>query len=82
MGLIEVQNYATKLKKVEKIREQRVRSGREGSARGLREGSTGSVSHSEAKYSPVLEQGRVTCLRNSSLTSAPQRSVPVVPAEM
>uniref|UniRef100_A0A9J7Y3A8 Intraflagellar transport 88 homolog n=1 Tax=Cyprinus carpio carpio TaxID=630221 RepID=A0A9J7Y3A8_CYPCA len=42
MGLIEVQNYATKLKKVEKIREQRVRSGREGSARGLREGSTGS----------------------------------------
>ncbi|XP_031439050.1 intraflagellar transport protein 88 homolog isoform X6 [Clupea harengus] len=45
MGLKEVQEYATKLKKVEKmkeIREQRVKSGRESSARGRREGSAGS----------------------------------------
>ncbi|XP_043104333.1 intraflagellar transport protein 88 homolog isoform X6 [Puntigrus tetrazona] len=47
MGLKEVQDYATKLKKVEKmkeIREQRVRSGRDSSARGRREGSAGSDS--------------------------------------
>ncbi|KAM3862431.1 intraflagellar transport protein 88 homolog isoform 2-T2 [Diretmus argenteus] len=46
MGLKEVQEYATKLKKVEKmkeIREQRVKSAREGSARGRREGSAGSA---------------------------------------
>uniref|UniRef100_A0AAR2JFB4 Intraflagellar transport protein 88 homolog n=1 Tax=Pygocentrus nattereri TaxID=42514 RepID=A0AAR2JFB4_PYGNA len=45
MGLKEVQDYATKLKKVEKmkeIREQRVKSGRESSARGRREGSASS----------------------------------------
>ncbi|XP_060785593.1 intraflagellar transport protein 88 homolog isoform X2 [Neoarius graeffei] len=47
MGLKEVQDYATKLKKVEKmkeIREQRVKSGRENSARGRREGSASSDS--------------------------------------
>ncbi|KAF5902036.1 intraflagellar transport protein 88 isoform X1, partial [Clarias magur] len=47
MGLKEVQEYATKLKKVEKmkeIREQRVKSGRENSARGRREGSASSDS--------------------------------------
>ncbi|KAL0963578.1 hypothetical protein UPYG_G00308190 [Umbra pygmaea] len=48
MGLKEVQEYATKLKKVEKmkeIREQRARSAREGSARGSRrESSAGSDS--------------------------------------
>ncbi|XP_072899793.1 intraflagellar transport protein 88 homolog isoform X1 [Hemitrygon akajei] len=45
MGLNEVQEYATRLKKVEKqkeLREQRVKSGRDGSARGRREGSAGS----------------------------------------
>lgn len=45
MGLNEVQDYATKLKKVEKmreLREQRVKSGREGSAKSRREGSAGS----------------------------------------
>ncbi|XP_032878628.1 intraflagellar transport protein 88 homolog [Amblyraja radiata] len=45
MGLKEVQEYATRLKKIEKlkeIREQRVKSGRDGSARGRREGSAGS----------------------------------------
>ncbi|XP_030284632.1 intraflagellar transport protein 88 homolog isoform X3 [Sparus aurata] len=46
MGLKEVQEYTTKLKKVEKmkeIREQRVKSGRDGSARSRREGSAGSA---------------------------------------
>ncbi|XP_078078242.1 intraflagellar transport protein 88 homolog [Mustelus asterias] len=45
MGLKEVQEYATRLKKVEKmkeLREQRVKSGRDSSARGRREGSAGS----------------------------------------
>ncbi|XP_030642032.1 intraflagellar transport protein 88 homolog isoform X2 [Chanos chanos] len=47
MGLKDAQDYATKLKKVEKmkeIREQRVKSGRESSARTRREGSAGSDS--------------------------------------
>ncbi|XP_061782094.1 intraflagellar transport protein 88 homolog isoform X1 [Nerophis lumbriciformis] len=46
MGLQEVQDYAAKLKKVEKmkeLKEQRVKSAREGSARGRREGSAGSA---------------------------------------
>ncbi|XP_048453559.1 intraflagellar transport protein 88 homolog isoform X2 [Rhincodon typus] len=45
MGLKEVQEYATRLKKVEKmkeLKEQRVKSGRDSSARGRREGSAGS----------------------------------------
>ncbi|XP_033966376.1 intraflagellar transport protein 88 homolog isoform X1 [Pseudochaenichthys georgianus] len=49
MGLNEVQEYATKLKKVEKmkeIREQRVKSGREGSSRGRSAGSAAGVSSS------------------------------------
>ncbi|KYO44884.1 intraflagellar transport protein 88 homolog isoform X2 [Alligator mississippiensis] len=44
MGLKEVQEFVTKLKRVEKLkemREQRVKSGRDGSARGRREGSAG-----------------------------------------
>nr|XP_056714114.1 intraflagellar transport protein 88 homolog [Euleptes europaea] len=44
MGLKEMQEYATKLKRVEKlkeIRDQRVKSGRDGSARARREGSAG-----------------------------------------
>ncbi|XP_069034902.1 intraflagellar transport protein 88 homolog isoform X4 [Lepisosteus oculatus] len=60
MGLKEVQDYATKLKKVEKmkeIREQRVKSGRESSARGRREGSASSVLP-ENRHSPLLEQVR------------------------
>uniref|UniRef100_A0A8D3A506 Intraflagellar transport 88 homolog n=1 Tax=Scophthalmus maximus TaxID=52904 RepID=A0A8D3A506_SCOMX len=45
MGLKEVQDYATKLKKVEKMKEiRRVKSGREGSARGRREDSSHSGS--------------------------------------
>ncbi|XP_030306665.1 intraflagellar transport protein 88 homolog isoform X1 [Calypte anna] len=45
MGMTEVQEYQTKLKKVEKlkeIREQRIKSGRDGSARSRREGNAGS----------------------------------------
>ncbi|KAM8820215.1 intraflagellar transport protein 88 homolog [Eudromia elegans] len=44
MGLKEVQEYMTKLKRVEKlkeIREQRIKSGRDSSARSRREGSAG-----------------------------------------
>uniref|UniRef100_A0A8C1TMI2 Intraflagellar transport protein 88 homolog n=2 Tax=Cyprinus carpio TaxID=7962 RepID=A0A8C1TMI2_CYPCA len=90
MGLKEVQDYATKLKKVEKmkeIREQRVRSGRDSSARGRREGSAGSgevlssafsflfsaVSRSEAKYSPVLEQGRDSGQSNHGTSAKGER---------
>uniref|UniRef100_A0A665UYP5 Intraflagellar transport protein 88 homolog n=1 Tax=Echeneis naucrates TaxID=173247 RepID=A0A665UYP5_ECHNA len=52
MGLKEVQEYATKLKKVEKmkeIREQRVKSGREGSARGRKEDSSHSGSSTKGE---------------------------------
>ncbi|XP_034057357.1 intraflagellar transport protein 88 homolog isoform X5 [Gymnodraco acuticeps] len=59
MGLNEVQEYATKLKKVEKmkeIREQRVKSGRESSSRGRREGSAGSAAGvSSSVSSPKME---------------------------
>ncbi|KAI9546954.1 Intraflagellar transport protein 88 [Dissostichus eleginoides] len=63
MGLNEVQEYATKLKKVEKmkeIREQRVKSGRESSSRGRREGSAGSAagvssSVSSPKKAAIME---------------------------
>ncbi|KAL7385177.1 hypothetical protein ABVT39_017044 [Epinephelus coioides] len=91
MGLKEVQEYADKLKKVEKmkeIREQRVKSGREGSARGRREGSAGSaetdvkaVSQSESKQlSPLLDSGRDSGHSSSSTKgerlSAKMRSLP------
>uniref|UniRef100_UPI0037E8EBC4 intraflagellar transport protein 88 homolog isoform X2 n=1 Tax=Semicossyphus pulcher TaxID=241346 RepID=UPI0037E8EBC4 len=59
MGLKEVQDYATKLKKVEKmkeIREQRVKSGREGSARGRREGSAGSADSGHSSNSTKGER--------------------------
>ncbi|CAM5076060.1 unnamed protein product [Eretmochelys imbricata] len=52
MGLREVQEYVTKLKRVEKlkeIREQRVKSGRDGSARSRREGSGSGDSGGSAK---------------------------------
>ncbi|XP_033966381.1 intraflagellar transport protein 88 homolog isoform X5 [Pseudochaenichthys georgianus] len=52
MGLNEVQEYATKLKKVEKmkeIREQRVKSGREGSSRGRSAGSADGAHGSSTK---------------------------------
>ncbi|XP_034003089.1 intraflagellar transport protein 88 homolog isoform X2 [Trematomus bernacchii] len=59
MGLNEVQEYATKLKKVEKmkeIREQRVKSGRESNSRGRREGSAGvSSSVSSPKKAAIME---------------------------
>ncbi|XP_034003088.1 intraflagellar transport protein 88 homolog isoform X1 [Trematomus bernacchii] len=60
MGLNEVQEYATKLKKVEKmkeIREQRVKSGRESNSRGRREGSAAGVSSSVSspKKAAIME---------------------------
>ncbi|KAM4561853.1 intraflagellar transport protein 88 homolog isoform 2-T2 [Fundulus diaphanus] len=60
MGLKEVQEYATKLKKVEKmkeIREQRVKSSRENSARGRREGSTGSAAIASTSVLPPKKSG-------------------------
>ncbi|TNN03589.1 hypothetical protein fugu_000618 [Takifugu bimaculatus] len=70
MGLEEVQEYANKLKKAEKmreVREQRMKAGREGSGRGWREGSAGSaasemdvkaVPHPESKQlDPLLDSG-------------------------
>ncbi|KAI1899745.1 hypothetical protein AGOR_G00064920 [Albula goreensis] len=62
MGLKEVQDYATKLKKVEKMkekREQRVKSGRESSARGRREGSASSVSSSPPVSTPPKRANEV-----------------------
>ncbi|XP_033002192.1 intraflagellar transport protein 88 homolog isoform X2 [Lacerta agilis] len=62
MGLKEIQEYATKLKRVEKlkeIREQRVKSGRDGSARARREGSgggdPGSITHKGERLSAKLK---------------------------
>uniref|UniRef100_A0A673BGR6 Intraflagellar transport protein 88 homolog n=1 Tax=Sphaeramia orbicularis TaxID=375764 RepID=A0A673BGR6_9TELE len=67
MGLKEVQEYATMLKKVEKlkeIREQRVKSGREGSARSRREGSAGS---SESGHSSNSMKGERLSAKMRSL---------------
>ncbi|KAM8857880.1 intraflagellar transport protein 88 homolog isoform 1-T1 [Synchiropus picturatus] len=55
MGLNEVQEYTTKLKKAEKmkeLKEQRVKSGREGSGRGRRENSGGSAVVSPPSFTP------------------------------
>uniref|UniRef100_A0AAY4DRZ6 Intraflagellar transport protein 88 homolog n=1 Tax=Denticeps clupeoides TaxID=299321 RepID=A0AAY4DRZ6_9TELE len=59
LELKEVQDYATKLKKVEKmkeIREQRVKSGREGSAQSRREGSAGSDASYVDPLGPQMER--------------------------
>uniref|UniRef100_A0A3Q1H5R3 Uncharacterized protein n=1 Tax=Anabas testudineus TaxID=64144 RepID=A0A3Q1H5R3_ANATE len=64
MGLKEVQEYATKLKKVEKMkemREQRVKSGREGSARGRREGSAGSADGGNFIFIYITHQFFLSC---------------------
>uniref|UniRef100_A0A674N3N4 Intraflagellar transport 88 homolog n=1 Tax=Takifugu rubripes TaxID=31033 RepID=A0A674N3N4_TAKRU len=69
MGLEEVQEYANKLKKAEKmreVREQRMKSGREGSGRGWREGSAGSADRSHSGGSAKGER-----------LSAKMRSLPV-----
>ncbi|XP_023192422.1 intraflagellar transport protein 88 homolog isoform X1 [Xiphophorus maculatus] len=89
MGLKEVQEYATKLKKVEKmkeLREQRVKSGRENSARGRREGSTGSAENAKAEpqpepkqFSPLLDSDSGRSSSSSSKgerLSAKMRSLP------
>ncbi|XP_023655595.1 intraflagellar transport protein 88 homolog isoform X2 [Paramormyrops kingsleyae] len=70
MGLKEVQDYATKLKKVEKmkeIKEQRVKSARDNSARGRREGSASSVD------SPISTPSRKTSVGSSSPRSTPPK---------
>ncbi|XP_048834730.1 intraflagellar transport protein 88 homolog isoform X2 [Brienomyrus brachyistius] len=70
MGLKEVQDYATKLKKVEKmkeIKEQRVKSARDNSARGRREGSASSVD------SPISTPPRKTSVGSSSPRSTPPK---------
>ncbi|XP_048388469.1 intraflagellar transport protein 88 homolog isoform X2 [Stegostoma tigrinum] len=61
MGLKEVQEYATRLKKVEKmkeLKEQRVKSGRDSSARGRREGSAGSDASYVDPLGPQIERPR------------------------
>ncbi|XP_049905154.1 intraflagellar transport protein 88 homolog isoform X2 [Epinephelus moara] len=71
MGLKEVQEYADKLKKVEKmkeIREQRVKSGREGSARGRREGSAGSAGVS----TPVLTPPKKAAITETDVKAVSQ----------
>ncbi|XP_033966380.1 intraflagellar transport protein 88 homolog isoform X4 [Pseudochaenichthys georgianus] len=81
MGLNEVQEYATKLKKVEKmkeIREQRVKSGREGSSRGRSAGSAVSQPESQ-QTSPLLDSGRDGAHGSSTKgerLSAKMRSLP------
>uniref|UniRef100_A0AAX7UGG8 Intraflagellar transport protein 88 homolog n=1 Tax=Astatotilapia calliptera TaxID=8154 RepID=A0AAX7UGG8_ASTCA len=68
MQLKEAQDYATKLKKVEKmkeIREQRIKSGREGSARSRREGRESSA-----------DSGRSSSSTKGERLSAKMRSLP------
>ncbi|CAJ1079071.1 intraflagellar transport protein 88 homolog isoform X5 [Xyrichtys novacula] len=60
MGLKEVQEYADKLKKAEKMKvnkEQRVKSGREGSARGRKEGREGSAGSADSTHSSSSTKG-------------------------
>ncbi|XP_029494711.1 intraflagellar transport protein 88 homolog isoform X4 [Oncorhynchus nerka] len=73
MGMKEVQDYATKLKKVEKmkeIREQRVKSAREGSARGTRrEGSASSVCTPDPVRHPPKKDSEVDIKADSGHSS-------------
>ncbi|CAJ0929149.1 unnamed protein product [Ranitomeya imitator] len=58
IGLKEVQEYTTKLKKAEKmkeLKEQRVKSGRDGSARSRREGREGSASSASRRSQKVIQ---------------------------
>uniref|UniRef100_A0A3B4FEA4 Intraflagellar transport protein 88 homolog n=3 Tax=Haplochromini TaxID=319058 RepID=A0A3B4FEA4_9CICH len=71
MQLKEAQDYATKLKKVEKmkeIREQRIKSGREGSARSRREGRESSAGSADS--------GRSSSSTKGERLSAKMRSLP------
>ncbi|KAL3055991.1 hypothetical protein OYC64_018653 [Pagothenia borchgrevinki] len=68
MGLNEVQEYATKLKKVEKmkeIREQRVKSGRESSSRGRREGSAETDVKADSAHSSSTKGERLSAKMRS-----------------
>ncbi|XP_034057365.1 intraflagellar transport protein 88 homolog isoform X12 [Gymnodraco acuticeps] len=78
MGLNEVQEYATKLKKVEKmkeIREQRVKSGRESSSRGRREGSAGSA-ETDVKAGERMKDSAHSSSTKGERLSAKMRSLP------
>ncbi|XP_073469560.1 intraflagellar transport protein 88 homolog isoform X3 [Aquarana catesbeiana] len=60
IGLKEVQEYATKLKKAERmkeLKEQRVRSGRDSSARSRRDGREGSASSDSGQSSGTSSKG-------------------------
>ncbi|XP_035859695.1 intraflagellar transport protein 88 homolog isoform X7 [Sander lucioperca] len=77
MGLKEVQDYATKLKKAEKmkeIKEQRVKSGREGSARGRRESREGSAGSAEMDVK--ADSGHSSNSTKGERLSAKMRSLP------
>ncbi|XP_054256290.1 intraflagellar transport protein 88 homolog isoform X5 [Indicator indicator] len=68
MGLKEVQEYMTKLKKVEKlkeIREQRIKSGRDGSARSRREGSAGSDASYVDPLGPQAERPKTAARKRA-----------------
>ncbi|XP_034003093.1 intraflagellar transport protein 88 homolog isoform X5 [Trematomus bernacchii] len=68
MGLNEVQEYATKLKKVEKmkeIREQRVKSGRESNSRGRREGSAETDVKADSAHSSSTKGERLSAKMRS-----------------
>ncbi|XP_034003092.1 intraflagellar transport protein 88 homolog isoform X4 [Trematomus bernacchii] len=75
MGLNEVQEYATKLKKVEKmkeIREQRVKSGRESNSRGRREGSA----ETDVKAGERMKDSAHSSSTKGERLSAKMRSLP------
>ncbi|XP_071591483.1 intraflagellar transport protein 88 homolog isoform X3 [Heliangelus exortis] len=68
MGMTEVQEYQTKLKKVEKlkeIREQRIKSGRDGSARSRREGNAGSNASYVDPLGPTVERPKTAARKRT-----------------
>ncbi|XP_077154487.1 intraflagellar transport protein 88 homolog isoform X2 [Ranitomeya variabilis] len=70
IGLKEVQEYTTKLKKAEKmkeLKEQRVKSGRDGSARSRREGREGSASSDSGQSSSTSAKGERLSAKLKSL---------------
>ncbi|XP_073439157.1 intraflagellar transport protein 88 homolog isoform X2 [Dendrobates tinctorius] len=70
IGLKEVQEYTTKLKKAEKmkeLKEQRVKSGRDGSARSRRDGREGSASSDSGQSSSTSAKGERLSAKLKSL---------------
>ncbi|KAM5181133.1 intraflagellar transport protein 88 homolog [Mantella aurantiaca] len=73
IGLKEVQEYATKLKKAEKmkeLKEQRVRSGRDSSARSRKDGREGSASSDSGQSSGTSSKGERLSAKLKSLPGA------------